>query len=132
MGEHYAVLFNPDRWRTFVEKLPGSLTHVFVVTDSASEFANVAAELPRRRRSGSALRELPVDIRDQHRGGGLMRFELFDYQREAAVGCLDRLKPGPPRPDRWLPVVVRAVCDHRVGQDGDCHSGDRGNVSRVR
>jgi len=46
MSEHYAVLFNPDRWRTFVEKLPGSLTHVFVVTDSASEFANIAAELP--------------------------------------------------------------------------------------
>ncbi len=46
MSEHYAVLFNSDRWRTFVEKLPESLTHVFVVTDSASEFANVAAELP--------------------------------------------------------------------------------------
>lgn len=46
MSEQYAVLFNPDRWRTFVEKLPASLTHVFVVTDSASEFANVAAELP--------------------------------------------------------------------------------------
>lgn len=46
MSEHYAVLFNPDRWRTFVDKLADSLTHVFVVTDSASEFANVAAELP--------------------------------------------------------------------------------------
>lgn len=46
MSDHYAVLFNPDRWRTFVDKLPTSLTHVFVVTDSASDFANVAAELP--------------------------------------------------------------------------------------
>lgn len=46
MSEKYAVLFNPDRWRTFVAKLRDSLTHVFVVTDSASEFANVAAELP--------------------------------------------------------------------------------------
>lgn len=46
LSDHYAVLFNPDRWRRFVDKLPDSLTHLFVVTDSASEFANVAAELP--------------------------------------------------------------------------------------
>ncbi len=46
LSENYAVLFNPDRWRKFVAKLPDSLTHVFVVTDSTSEFANVAAELP--------------------------------------------------------------------------------------
>jgi adenine-specific DNA-methyltransferase len=46
MGDHYGVLFNPDRWRSFVETLADTVTHVFVVTDSASEFANVAAELP--------------------------------------------------------------------------------------
>ena len=46
MSDHYAVLFNPDRWRTFLDKLPESATYVFIVTDSASEFANIAAELP--------------------------------------------------------------------------------------
>ncbi len=46
MSDHYAVLFNPDRWRSFVEKLAESVQHVFVVTDSASEFVNVVAELP--------------------------------------------------------------------------------------
>jgi len=44
--DHYGVLFNPDRWRGFVEKLPASVTTVFVVTDSPSVFASVAAELP--------------------------------------------------------------------------------------
>jgi adenine-specific DNA-methyltransferase len=44
--ERYGVLFNADRWRTFVEKLPDTATTVFVVTDSASTFAGVAAELP--------------------------------------------------------------------------------------
>ena len=46
MSDSYAVLFNPDRWRSFVEKLAPTVTHVFVVTDSSSEFANVSAELP--------------------------------------------------------------------------------------
>lgn len=42
----YGVLFNPDRWRGFVAKLPATATTVFVVTDSAATFAGVAAELP--------------------------------------------------------------------------------------
>lgn len=46
MSDNYAVLFNPDRWRSFLDKLPETVTHVFVVTDSPSAFANVAAELP--------------------------------------------------------------------------------------
>ncbi|MEM7093667.1 MAG: DNA methyltransferase [Actinomycetota bacterium] len=46
MSDSYAVLFNPDRWRSFVEKLAPTVTHVFVVTDSTSEFANVSAEMP--------------------------------------------------------------------------------------
>ncbi len=44
--DHYGVLFDPDRWRGFVEKLPESAGTVFVVTDSPSVFASVAAELP--------------------------------------------------------------------------------------
>jgi len=44
--ERYGVLFNPDRWRGFVEKLPATATTVFVVTDSQATFAGVAAELP--------------------------------------------------------------------------------------
>jgi adenine-specific DNA-methyltransferase len=42
----YGVLFNPDRWRSFVEKLPATATTVFIVTDSQTTFAGVAAELP--------------------------------------------------------------------------------------
>ena len=44
----YGVLFRPDRWRAFVDRLPASATHAFVVTDSAVEFASIAAELPDR------------------------------------------------------------------------------------
>ena len=44
--ERYGVLFNPDRWRSFVEKMPTSATTAFVVTDSQAIFAGVTAELP--------------------------------------------------------------------------------------
>jgi adenine-specific DNA-methyltransferase len=44
--EQYGVLFNPDRWRGFVEKLPATATTVFVVTDSQATFAGISAELP--------------------------------------------------------------------------------------
>lgn len=44
--EWYGVLFNTDRWRGFVEKLPATATTVFVVTDSQATFAGIAAELP--------------------------------------------------------------------------------------
>lgn len=46
IGERYAVLFNVDRWRTFVAKLPGSVSVVFVVSDSSSTFTTVSKELP--------------------------------------------------------------------------------------
>jgi len=46
MTGRYAVLFNPDRWRSFVDKIPASVKAIFVVTDSASTFAGIAAELP--------------------------------------------------------------------------------------
>lgn len=42
----YGVLFNPDRWRKFVSDLHEDVTTVFIVTDSPSIFAAVAAELP--------------------------------------------------------------------------------------
>jgi adenine-specific DNA-methyltransferase len=42
--DQYGVLFNADRWRTFVEKLPATATTVFVVTDSPATFAGIAAE----------------------------------------------------------------------------------------
>lgn len=42
----YAVLFNTDCWRSFVDKMPATVGTVFVVTDSPTEFAHVAAEMP--------------------------------------------------------------------------------------
>ena len=42
----YAILFDPDQWRPFVEELPSESKTVFIVTDSASLFAGVASELP--------------------------------------------------------------------------------------
>ncbi len=44
--EQYGVLFNADRWRSFVEKLPATATTVCVVTDSPATFAGISAELP--------------------------------------------------------------------------------------
>jgi adenine-specific DNA-methyltransferase len=42
----YGVLFNPDRWRTFVGKCRESVSTVFIVTDSQTTFAGIASELP--------------------------------------------------------------------------------------
>jgi adenine-specific DNA-methyltransferase len=44
--DSYAVLFEPDEWRGFVAELPKTVSLVFIVTDSASVFATVSAELP--------------------------------------------------------------------------------------
>jgi len=44
--ETYGVLFNPDRWRKFVSDLHHAVKTIFIVTDSPSIFAAVAAELP--------------------------------------------------------------------------------------
>ena len=46
--KHYGVLFNPDAWRTFVDRLPESARTVFIVTDSSSTFAGIAEALPER------------------------------------------------------------------------------------
>ncbi len=46
VDDRYGVLFDTDRWRRFVDALPDSAAAGFVVTDSASVFAGVAAELP--------------------------------------------------------------------------------------
>lgn len=45
---HYGVLFNPDTWRAFVDKLPDLAKTAFIVTDSTSTFAGIAEALPRR------------------------------------------------------------------------------------
>jgi adenine-specific DNA-methyltransferase len=42
----YGVLFNPDRWRSFVSSLHEEVKTVFIVTDSPSIFAAIASELP--------------------------------------------------------------------------------------
>ena len=46
--DHYGVLFDPDTWRTFVDRLPASARTAFIVTDSSSTFAGVAEVLPER------------------------------------------------------------------------------------
>ena len=46
--DHYGVLFNPDAWRAFVDRLPASARAAFIVTDSPSMFAGVAEALPER------------------------------------------------------------------------------------
>lgn len=46
VADRYGVLFDPDRWRDFVEALPDDARTVFVVTDSAAVFAGVAESLP--------------------------------------------------------------------------------------
>lgn len=46
--DRYGVLFNCDRWRSFVTKLPETATTVYIVTDSNTEFAHIAGELPVR------------------------------------------------------------------------------------
>jgi adenine-specific DNA-methyltransferase len=46
VADRYGVLFDPDRWREFVEVLPPTAGTVFVVTDSAAVFAGVAENLP--------------------------------------------------------------------------------------
>jgi adenine-specific DNA-methyltransferase len=45
-AERYGVLFNPDRWRGFVEKRPKVALTAFIVTDSQTTFAGIASELP--------------------------------------------------------------------------------------
>ncbi len=44
--DRYGVLFNYDRWRSFVTKLPETATTAYVVTDSNTEYAHIAGELP--------------------------------------------------------------------------------------
>jgi adenine-specific DNA-methyltransferase len=45
-GATYAVLFNPDRWRSFLDRMGTEIRTVFIVTDSVTTFATVSAELP--------------------------------------------------------------------------------------
>ena len=47
-SESYGVLFNPNRWRTFVANRRESASTAFIVTDSQTTFAGIASELPGR------------------------------------------------------------------------------------
>jgi hypothetical protein len=40
------VLFDADRWRAFVSACPETARAAFIVTDSPTTFAGIAAELP--------------------------------------------------------------------------------------
>jgi adenine-specific DNA-methyltransferase len=42
----YGVLFDEDRWRSFVSACPDTATTAFIVTHSPTAFAGIAAELP--------------------------------------------------------------------------------------
>jgi adenine-specific DNA-methyltransferase len=44
--EQYGILFNTDRWRSFVSERPDTATTVYIVTDSITEFSSIAGELP--------------------------------------------------------------------------------------
>jgi adenine-specific DNA-methyltransferase len=45
-ADTYGVLFNPDRWRSFIRKRGETVLTAYVVTDSQTTFAGVASELP--------------------------------------------------------------------------------------
>jgi hypothetical protein len=40
------VLFNTDRWRSFISKLHSTATTAYIVTDSITAFSHIAGELP--------------------------------------------------------------------------------------
>jgi adenine-specific DNA-methyltransferase len=44
--DSYGVLFDLDRWRTFVNKRPAEASTAFIVTNSQTTFAGIASELP--------------------------------------------------------------------------------------
>jgi adenine-specific DNA-methyltransferase len=44
--DRYGVLFDEDRWRSFVSACPETATTAFIVTHSPTAFAGIAAELP--------------------------------------------------------------------------------------
>lgn len=46
IGNHYAILFDTDQWRSFVDEAPEGLVAAFIVTDSPSTFSTIVRELP--------------------------------------------------------------------------------------
>jgi len=44
--DRYGVLFDEDRWRSFVSACPPTATAAFIVTNSPTTFAGIVAELP--------------------------------------------------------------------------------------
>jgi len=45
-SSQYGVLFNPDRWRSFLQSRPPTVSTAFIVTNSQTTFAGIASELP--------------------------------------------------------------------------------------
>ncbi len=110
--------------------LPETARPAFIVTDSPATFAGIAAELPAGSTRCACTR---TTCRCSARTGGrrLMRYELLDYQRDAAIGR----SSGSARAARLArarrPLVVRAVGDHRLRQDRDRDRRHRGAVPRL-
>jgi len=44
--DFYGVLFETDNWPDFVDSVPSTASTVFIVTDSVTEFSQIASELP--------------------------------------------------------------------------------------
>jgi adenine-specific DNA-methyltransferase len=44
-SSRYGVLFNPDRWRSFLQSRPPTVSTAFIVTNSQTTFAGIASEL---------------------------------------------------------------------------------------
>ena len=109
---------------------PRRATTAFIVTDSLTTFAGIAAELPDRHRHGPPVRHYLTTFLPKH-GRRLMRYELLDYQRDAAIGSSSACDAAPRLARGEGPVVVRPVGDHRLGQDGHRDRGHRGDDLRL-
>jgi len=135
----YGVLFNPDRWRKVRVRPPRRRQDSVHRHGLAVDLRGDRSGTPRRPRDGASLRELSVDLRAEHapdrpdRGGPGVRYDLFDYQREAAVNILKRLDAA-----RVL-CAGHGVCSSFAlsavtgsGKDRDRCGGHRGAGARVR
>ncbi len=60
--DRYGVLFDEDRWRSFVSARPETATVAFIVTYSPTVFAGIAAELPAVDGHDPPVRHLPLDV----------------------------------------------------------------------
>ena len=103
--DRYGVLFDEDRWRSFVSARPET---------AHDRLHRHRTRRPRSRGSppscptvdghGPPVRHVPVDVPARARAR-LMRYELRDYQRDAALEVLKRLRRG--RRD-WREAATRS------------------------